>query len=203
MSSGYYWVGQAFPPAGRWYLSAVRDDHGYEIDTSAFLRGEAVELGLPLCLPLVGGGTTALAGPVQIDVSRSGPALNFTLGAFDLPILSARLAAVLGPLVGADAQWIPARVESQDEPFAVMNVLSRPACVDVARSQIEWWTPPGAPPGSPEQPFAMYEMVLDPTRARGHHVLRPAECPSALVVSSAVKEAMERFGALGVQFTAV
>src|SRR5215218_9073547 len=112
----YYQLVQAFPATGRWYLSGVFNGSGQEVDARVFRRGIGIDLSVPLRLPLVGNPAPCdIRLPLTIEVRREGPALDFTLGAFDLPVVRQSLADEIKDLVGGDVQRLATRVRGSDE----------------------------------------------------------------------------------------
>lgn len=200
MTAKFYLIEHDFPRDGRWYLGNVSDGTGQEIDTSVFCRGLPIAIGPPVQLPLAGrGGLVTIDGPLRIAVDRAGSALDFTLIAVGPPVVRFEVFELMASVAGADMQGFAARVEGHDEGYHIVNAVSRVACIDRERSEVDWW------PESPHRPDrkgkarAIFKLVIDPGRADGRHFFRLAEAGD-LIVSDVLKGLLEKAAVSGVRF---
>lgn len=202
MSSEYFTIEQGFPSTGRWYLGRVYTRDGDQVDTSVFFHGVPIDPGPPVRLPLVRKEErVAIDFPLSISLDRAGPPLDFTLGGFDLPVVTKRIADLLAGIAGAGIQRFPALIEGQQDTYEILNITSRADCLDATASSLDWW--PNTTPAE-RKPIAIYKLVIDRSAVAGHNMFRLANVESILIVSKEVKDALENASNnLGVKFVKV
>src|SRR5689334_3742418 len=126
MTSTYYQITHQFPKQGRWYLGDVVDASGRTVDTSVFFHARQIETGPPLRLPIVGiGRSVDVALPLRILLQRPGPPLDFTLGGFDLPVVTKVVAELLASVAGSAIQRVPTQVTGRDEMYEIVNIVNQ------------------------------------------------------------------------------
>jgi hypothetical protein len=103
-----------------------------------------------------------------------------------------------------EAQFIPAQVEGQSEPYFVLNPLRIVKCVDEARSEEFSVYEPGY--DDPEK-VGHYRYVsglkIDPEKVGDASVFHPWGWTVVLIVSERVKRAIEEEGLIRPKFTEV
>lgn len=141
------------------------------------------------------------ARPLQAEVHHIGHVLNFCLTSFAVPIATRDLANVVAAVAGSDVQCIPVRISRQSGMF-VLNSVRVIRCVDERRSEFIKWTDHDDCPDKTGQYRQVTKLVLDrmaiPPDA---HFFRVEGWKIALIVSEVVKDAMERVGCYGAEFT--
>jgi hypothetical protein len=160
----------------RWYLSGPLGPNGEWLD-DALVRGE------PYAGPL----------PLQVRVTRPGPALELTLTTETIPIVNARVADILREAAPGDLQLLDVRVAGVEEPFYAVNVLPLRPCIDEgASAPVVWWEEKDGRPEMLGQIKRLGRLQIDAARVGAHHVLRPKTWPIALVVSQPAADALQR-----------
>jgi hypothetical protein len=172
----------------RWELERPMDEHGREIRTWLFREGKPV----------------TVEGRIRIPICTPGKALDFSLltsGA--VPIVSARVAAVFAELAPGDVQLIPVDVEGENERYVLLNITRVVKCIDDETSdEVRYVTPEHGLPDQLGEYRSVIGMRIDPSKVGEAQVFRTWGWV-AIVVSEAIKEALERLGATGTKFTSV
>ena len=160
-----------------WFLGALSDRTGRAVPASHFTSGhELPEL-----------------GPLRLSVQRLGRARDLSYAAFDLPVARRSVAEELVGLAGEDIQRIPVQVAGCADDFDILNVTARAAVLDdtltVGGRQAEGggW-------------LYIVTPAIDDTQANGHTVFRLAEFQPIIVVTEALKRAVEQRGWSGFAF---
>jgi hypothetical protein len=189
---------------GRWYLNRLCDSTGIELDSREFRYGKPVHLGPPISAKTWKEGTPIAARPplkVLLDPDRVGLPLDFTFTNADMPVVGSRVARILAAIAPQDIQQIPVLVESQNEDYNIINVVTVVDCIDVRRSEIQWYTEGNnVRPDKAGMPEMITKLVIDPVRAGEHHIFRIYGWEIAVVVSDVIKNAFEQSNVSGVRF---
>jgi hypothetical protein len=172
----------------RWELERPMDEHGQEIRTWIFREGKPV----------------TFEGRIRIPICTSGKALDFSLLTSGVvPIVSARVAAVFAELAPGDVQLIPVEVEGETEPYVLLNITRVVKCIDDETSdEVRYVTPEHGLPDQLGEYRSVIGMRIDPSKVGEAQVFLTWGWV-AIVVSEAIKEALERLGATGTKFTSV
>ncbi|MBV9122984.1 MAG: hypothetical protein JO112_06490 [Planctomycetes bacterium] len=204
MSRTYFEVTHDFPETGRWYLNGLFDRSKRKIDSRIFRYGLPIEAGPPLRLPSQADGSMAeVDGPLAFSIRRNGEPLDFTLADFDVPVATKRISELLSAIANKDIQKFPVWVESRTEPYEIINVRSRVACIDRQRSKIEWWREVDRRPDKLGKPRTITKLVIDATLVGEQHLFRPEGWEVVLIVSDMVKGVLEDAGVSGLKFRLV
>ncbi|KAB2964110.1 MAG: hypothetical protein F9K16_05110 [Thermoanaerobaculia bacterium] len=169
---------------GRCYFAGLREAEVGVCNPDHFVRGESVDTKTPL----------------TISIREGSIPLDFSLADFDVPVLTARAAKVLGSIAGDSIQLLRARSEVGGEDLFVMNVLRIVECLDEGRSEFAKWKLDDHRPDKMGQYRQVSRLRVDPRRARGQVILRVAGWRTAIVVSKVVKDAFEMAGLIGGTF---
>lgn len=156
---------------GKWFLGDPRDAHGRLLDPGVFTRGESVDV----------------PGPVVLAVKQHGFPVDVSLAAFDTPVVSRRVGALLEALAPDDVQQVPARIEGLSVGVDILVVRHAERCLDRASSvdgAIDW-------------------MTIAPDRTNGRAIFRVVGAEGAIVVVDRVAEALEAAQVVGVRFSRV
>lgn len=173
--------------ACRWFLGEPLSDTREEIDAREFTYGRRY------------------IGPVptQLPVDNEGEQVQFNLAAFDMPVTSFEVTQLVNDLASEEVEVFPIVVDRGILGYSILNVVCREACVDEGRSQVVFWTDDDARPDLVGTYRMVYDLTIDPTRARGRHIFRIKDFEIALIVSEPVKDVLERARNLGVLFEPV
>lgn len=173
---------------GRWHLERPMDERGQEIQTWLFDQGEPVHV----------------EGRIRIPINIPGKALDFSLlTSGPVPVVHARVAAVLAEMAPGDVQLIPVEVEGQAEPYFLLNITRVVKCIDdEASGQVRYVTPEHELPEQLGQYRFVLDMRIDPSKVGDAQVFRTWGW-LAMIVSEDIKSALERMGVTGTKFTLV
>lgn len=167
--------------AGRWHIGQVRTEDGTE---------PLLDAGKPF------DGSEALFA----EVTTAGGVLDFSLTSFAVPVATRQLGEAIGAIAGPDAQVLPVGIADQSG-MVVLNSVRVVKCLDEARSEFIKWTKQDHRADLAGQYRQVTRLVLDPGAIPADaHFFRVEGWLVALIVSEAVKEAMERVGCLGAKF---
>lgn len=187
---GYFALRQDVYVPGRWYLDEPVDPDGQEMEGIwQFTEGRPVHLEQPLRVPLY----------------RAGMPLDFsTTGMGTTPIVHPKVARVFEQLAPGDVQLLPVQVEGQAEPYFLLNVTRLVKCIDDHTSEeVQYWKPEDGRPEKTGRYRAILGLRVDKTLVGDANVFRTWGWTVALIVSEALKDALERTGAIGMVFTEV
>lgn len=142
--------------------------------------------------------------PIHAFVTHPGRVLEFCHTSFGIPLATRALTDAIKAIGGFDVQSIPITISAQTGMF-VLHTLRVLRCIDEPRSIFQKFT--ADDPVRPDlagQYRSIAKLVLDrsaiPTDA---HFFRIKDWEVALIVSEAVKGAMERVGCFGAEFTEI
>jgi hypothetical protein len=174
---------------GRWLLGKPMDAQGGKVDHWQFIEGQRLE-GRPASL--------------SFRQRVPGNPLDYSEASISIPVVSQRLKELLERLgVEDEVQFFPARVESREEPYFVLNATRLVDCIDEARcSRTVRWKPEDGHPDRVGEYRVVEDMRIDPGRVGGVRIFRTWGWP-VLIVSEQLKRAMEQEGITGTRFTEV
>jgi hypothetical protein len=168
---------------GRWHLGDVLAEDGSE---------PRLRAGIPF-----GGGR------LVVPVHHPGIVLDFCLTSFAVPIASAALARAVAAVAGDDVECLPVEIAGQHE-MMVLNATRLVRCLDESRCEFIKWTKEDHRADLAGQYRQVSKLMLDPLSIPADvHFFRVEGWRVALIVSEAVKVAMERAGCQGAQFEQV
>ena len=153
--------------------------------------------------PLLDDGQVCEKGALVAEVTHPGPVLSFSLTSFNTPIVSGPLARAIGPIAGMDVQCLPVVIAGQSG-FQVMNVVRVVDCLDEEHSEFLKWTERDHRPDLVGRYKQVVNLRLDRSRIPADaNFFRVARWTVALIVSDAVRKAMENVGCDGAKFIPV
>jgi hypothetical protein len=174
--------------SGRWHLDEPVAQRGHKLEIGLFRRGEPAHI----------------EGPLRIPLYVPGKALDFSLADGAIPVVRARVAAVFAELAPHDVQFIPVEVEGESEPYVLLNITRVVKCIDdEASSSVRYYKPEHEQPERIGQYRSVIGMRIDPSKVGDAQVFRTWGWKGTIVVSEAIKEALERLGVTGTKFTSV
>ena len=170
---------------GRWVLDGPFDEQGKEFDSWQFKHGQRIELP---CLP-------------RFTLSHVGSAVDFSHTGLGVPVVHARVAAILERLAIQDVQLLPARVEGQTESWFILNILRIIRCIDDARcGEVGYWKPEDGQPEKAGQYSYVHGLRVDPTKVGDARIFRTWGWRVAIIVSDTLKQALEQDGITGMKY---
>ena len=120
-----------------------------------------------------------------------------------VPVVSARAREHFERLGGEDLQFFPVQVETQAEPYFVMNVTRLVDCIDEARChRVVKWQPEDGRPERLGDYRVVEDLHIDPARVGDERFFR-LKGWEVLVVPAEIKQALEQAGLTGMRFWAV
>lgn len=173
---------------GRWELGVPLDERGQKVWTWMFRRCELATVHELLRVPL----------------SQPGQALDFSVAGAAVPIVHEKVATLLEKWAANDIQLLPVSVETQANPYFILNALRAVKCIDEAAcEEVQRWTPEDGQPDLVGEYRVVAGLRIDPARVGGIHFFRPWGWPVVLLVSEELKVALEQTGVSGVRFQIV
>jgi len=173
---------------GRWELGAPVDDKGQKLWAWIFSEGKLAEI----------------KGYLRVPLYCPGKPLDFSIAGAAVPVVRTNVAALLAAMAPGDVQLIPVEVDSQPEPYFLMNVTRIVKCIDEqASTEVQHWTAEDGEPERVGEYRAVHGMRIDPAKVGDAKVFRPWGWTVTLIVSEDIKEALEREGVTGVTFQEV
>lgn len=173
--------------ADRWFLGEPASAASTTIDARLFTDARVYHGPLPADLP----------------IKQHGRPVQFLLAAFDMPVVSTRVADIVEQHAPGEIQRFPVTLDGRVRGYEILNVLTAVACVDETRTKIERWKPEDDRPDKVGQYRAIYNLTVDPLRAAGRHIFRLAEWDIALIVSDTLRRALLVVPDLGIDFKRV
>ena len=171
----------------RWHLATPTNSHGQRVDEGLFRRGTPVQI------------TDRLRFPVEI----AGKPLDFTLAAVGLPVVHIRVASMFAELAPDDVQLISVDVEGQPDQYLILLATRLIRCIDEQASRIKLWTHENGIPEMVGKYFSVRDMRIDKAKVGSTQVFRCEGWMAPLLVSEAIKDALEGMGATGTRFEEV
>jgi hypothetical protein len=93
--------------------------------------------------------------PLFTGIQQEGRRVDFTLGAFEIPILNRAAMSIFQTFAGECVEFIPTKIEGERDDYFIMNILAKADCLDERASLIEWWK---AEDGRPDR-IGTYRML--------------------------------------------
>jgi len=135
--------------------------------------------------------------PLRIRIQKEGSVVDFTLAAFEIPVLSPRGVFALAPALAEFCEFIPLEVEGQSSGFAILNVLRAEDCVDEAASELTIWKATDHRADKVGQYRQITKLVLKP-HLQLPPIFRLSKFKTTLLVSGAVADLFRRHCLSGV-----
>ena len=137
---------------------------------------------------------------LETEVTHLGAALDFCLTSFAVPIATSELADAMTAIAGPDLQRIPLDIPDYDD-FEVLNSTRMIRCLDEDRSKYTKWTEKDHRADLAGQYRMVIGIKIKPENIPSNaHFFRIEGWPIALIVSEAMKTAMESCGCRGAKF---
>jgi hypothetical protein len=189
MARRYFKLTEDMTSPERWVLGDTLDAQGKKVGARLYLNREP----------------TRFDGRLRVPIYHPGSSLDFSFADDgDFPVVTEKVASTLAEVAPDDVQLYPAEVDSRPEPYFLVNVARLVRCIDdAACAEVLYWKPEDNRPDKLGQYRAVYGMRIDPAQVGDAKVFRPWGYPGALLVAEDLKEALERTGASGLEFTEV
>jgi hypothetical protein len=172
----------------RCFLGEPVSENGQAIDARLFRYGKTYEGIVPHSVP----------------VQQNGKRIAFNLAAFDMPVVSNKVASVLRDVAANDCEFFPVAVGGSNVGMSIVNVVRRIECVDESRCEdVMKWRPEDNRPDRLGSYRSIGGLRIDPTRMEGHHIFRIFGWEVALIVSEVIRAKLETIENLGIVFDEV
>ena len=167
----------------RWQLRIGRKfSDGVLIDLWAYRRCQPVEHRLP----------------VPFEISHPGRSVDYNETAFSAIVVSSRLGQVWKEFASNSLQLITAEIVNSKTGWHIANIQDCVDCLDHTRSLIQYF--PSDAADRPGKPRSVIKLVIDPEKARGHHLFHISDWRVVTIVSAELKRAMESTDISGVEY---
>jgi hypothetical protein len=144
------------------------------------------------------------AGSLSVKIIQQGHPLDLCSNTWRTWIASAKARRVLEALAPEAIQYIPLTIPGDSESYFVANIIRRVACLDEKLSHVERWEPGNRTrPDCAGQVSMIIDLHIETERAIGEHLFRLEEADAHVIVSKAMKEALEGAKINGVKFQEV
>jgi hypothetical protein len=189
VTTRYFRLNEDMTDPGRWLLGTPIDAEGREAGSWLFMRGQP----------------TQVEGRLRVPIYHPGEALDFSLAdAGGFPVVTQKVASVLAEMAPGDVQLFPVTVESRAEPYFLVNVARTVKCIDdKASEEVRYWMSEDGQPERVGEYRVVAGMRIAPSQVADAKVFRTWGWRVGLVVAEDIKEALERTGATGLEFTDV
>jgi hypothetical protein len=170
----------------RWYLGSAVDENGVELSPWLFNCCKKVDK----------------SNAVRFIKRLSGRRVDITFADIDTQVITPKVGDILERLAPMDIQRIPVRIEGENDPFEILNILSTVNCVDesrcdyVLRLDDRFGEKSGKIGG-------IMGLRIRQDEIRGQEIFRPADYHVIIVCSEKIKLALEDAKVTGVYFTDV
>lgn len=171
----------------RWYLATPSDNQGCRVHDWDFKRGMPVRV----------------EGRLHIPIKIPGRPLDFSWAGLRIPVVHVKVASMLSELAASDIQLIPADIAGQPDQYLVLVATRLIRCIDEKSSRILLWTVEDGVPKKVGQYRDVRDLRIDKTKVGNAQVFRPEGWSGTLIVSEAIKDALERIDATGTRFEEV
>jgi len=200
----YFRITDWFDQPGRWHLGSPKTRNGIELDARLFTEGN--EYRGEITYPPSSERRMKdyrLEIPFEMPICEGSNPLEFTLGPFDIPILTERIAEHLEVCCRDAIQLIPVRITGIDPGFEILNAIKRVDAVDREKSEISWRTKKDAF-GNKVQTFAgISRLVLKEREIADARIFRLRGWELPLIVDESVKTVLENLRTTGIKFDEV
>lgn len=154
----------------RWYLGSPVTADGHELDAQMFLAGEPV----------------GNLGPLRLPITRPGAHQEFTMAAFEMPVLATSFIDEVQRVAPGDFQTIPVTIDGERRDYSIINVVRRIKCLDESRSTIVRWPVDAAVPDLAGTYLTLSDIQIDPAKVGSAQMFRIEGWVAALIVSEPV-----------------
>jgi hypothetical protein len=168
----------------RWWLGMVRDGFGIEVDPDSFTIAHKVDVVTPLA----------------ISLQHDGDPLDFTLAAFELPIVSSRTLNLLYELAPDAFQAFFASIENHEGSYAIINFLEIRKCLDETKSEFIKWTKSDHRADKAGQYRQVTKLKIDAKLVADTEIFRLWGWDTQLIVSERIQRAFIQRKISGVYF---
>jgi hypothetical protein len=188
MSKRFFELADDVNVSHRWDLGTLTDSRDREVDDRQFTCGTPVHI---------------MDDRLRVPVEIAGKPLDYTEAGVGLPVVHVRVASMFAELAPDDVQLIPVDVQGQPDQYLILVATRRIRCIDEQASRIRLWTHENGIPEMVGKYASVRDMRLDRAQVGDARVFRCEGWTVPLIVSGAIRDALERMGATGTRFEEV
>jgi hypothetical protein len=133
---------------GRWFLKSPHYKSGENINPWIFSQGEFFEQ----------------KGEMIVDFRREGTEIDFTLCAFDVPLVNAKFKNYLLSHFKCDIQFIDVEIRNLTGTYYIMNLISVYPCLNFLESKAVFWKEEDGIPQKTGEVRRVEQLIIDPTK---------------------------------------
>jgi Immunity protein family (Imm11) len=168
--------------ADQWHLDVPRDGEGNEI------RGYHFTSGHPY----------SSTRPVKVSIYQDGRPLELSFNSEKVVVVSSRARKAVEAVAPKDCQFFDVAIPRMTQPWYILNAIHLVDCFDEAKSRFDL-----APSETGRRYAIVTKLIIDPAPLRGQQLFRVRNWDVNLIVSDAVKAAIEGIPSHGVWFKQV
>jgi hypothetical protein len=183
----HFSISDSFTRSDRWYLGAPKKENGEEIDPRIFTRGEPV----------------AIRDDLYVPVDQGTRPLDFTLAAFDMPVVKTHVAAIIETCAAENIQRIPVFVGANLKGYEILNVLPKLKALNETHSEISYWRPEDGWPERVGEYSGVAKIVLKKDIVRGVRIFRLNGWEVPIIIDEVLQAALSEARVTGIQFRCV
>lgn len=172
---------------GRWWLGPPHDSSGNEISPDIFTIAKRLNLTSPLIIPL----------------QHQGIPLDFTFGAFEMPVLNSRTLTLFEEFAAGALQCFPVNIENHTGNYVIVNCLQLRKCLDETQSEFIKWTKDDHRADKAGQYRQITKLRIDPKLVENCDVFRLWGWDTTVIVSERIRRAFMDHKISGVRFIEV
>jgi hypothetical protein len=172
---------------GRWWLGSPRDSYGKEVNPDSLTKAQSLSLTTPL----------------SITLQHEGVPLDFTFGAFEMPVLNYRTLKLLDEFAAGTFQSFSVCIENHVGNYAAVNFLQVRKCLDEIQSEFIKWTKKDHRADKAGQYRQVTKLRINPTLIGDCDVFRLWGWDTTLIVSERIHRAFIDHKISGVCFIEV
>ena len=180
----FFRIIDSFDSPSRWYLGSPTGPDGSAVDPRLFTEGRRYDGG----------------GLLYVPIKRGSEPADFTLGAFDMPVVKKEVGELIEAFAPKDVQRIKVVVGDTESDFEALNVVRVIKAVDENLSEISWRIKGEKERTHIKSYAGIGRLVLDSAPIAGAQVFRLKDWELPLIISGAVKEALENNYTTGIAF---
>ena len=138
-----------------------------------------------------------------MPITEGKTSLDFTLGAFDMPVVATRIAEAIEESAPGGVQRIPVVIGDGIVGYEALNVLNKLKGLDEKRSLISYWTPEDGLPEKVGTYFGVARIALDTLVVADAQIFRLDGWEVPIIINEQVKEVLGKLRVTGIEVEAL
>ena len=170
--------------ADRWHLSLPRDKNGEDLFEWKFNLGKICNENRE----------------IFVDIKYGGEPLDFTLCAFEIPVVNDKIINLLSDYITDNLQVVPIIIPDILDKFYILNILNVVDCVDEDRSEFIKWTKNDHRSDLAGDYREITELYIDQIKAKGNKIFRLGGWEMEIVVNEEIVSSFKSAKTTGILF---